>query len=188
VVRHPRHAVGRKDRLVRRARATGQANDDAKRLQAALLSSSQENLSIAEHRLEPQNSEILFAGGVPIVPQINPVIILQGSDFEMGRQYAQQVVEIFGKWVFARHAAHPFSPAEKAELSRWEAQIQQHAPEIIGFCQGWAAGATEAGVAMSYEDVLNIWTGCRPPASEYFGLADGLPDDLYPPACSGHAA
>lgn len=98
------------------------------------------------------------------------------------------MVEIFGKWVFARHAGQPFSAAEKAELSRWEAQIRQHAPEIIGFCQGWAAGATEAGVAMRYEDVLNIWTGCRPPAREYFALTDGLPDDLYPPACSGHAA
>lgn len=65
-----------------------QANADAKRLQAALLANSQENLSITEHRLEPRDSEILFAGDVPIVPPINPVIVLQGSDFEMGRQYA----------------------------------------------------------------------------------------------------
>lgn len=165
-----------------------QANADAMRMQAAFQSGSQAALPVAEHRLAQQNSEIYFAGDVPIVPPINPIILLQGSDFEMGRQYAHQVVEIFGKWVFARHAGHAFSAAEKLELGRWEAQLQQHAPEVIGFCRGWSAGAAELGVAMSYEDVLNIWTGCHPPSAEYFGLTDGLPDDLYPPACSGHAA
>ena len=165
-----------------------QANAEAESLHHALLSGSEEPLPISERPLAQRNSEILFAGDVPIVPPINPIILLQGSDFEMGRQYARQVVEIFGKWVFARQAGQPFSEAEKLELSRWEAQMQQHAPEMIGFCQGWAAGAVEAGVPIRYEDVLNIWTGCRPPARDYFGLDGGLPDDLHPPACSGHAA
>ena len=59
---------------------------------------------------------------------------------------------------------------------------------MIEFCRGWAAGASESGVTMRYEEVLNIWTGCKPPVDEYFDLKDCLPDDLYPPACSGHAA
>ena len=49
-------------------------------------------LPIDKHPLTNQGSEILFAGDVPLVPPINPIVVLQGSDFEMGRQYARQVI------------------------------------------------------------------------------------------------
>lgn len=54
-------------------------------------------------------------------------------------------------------------------------------------CEGWAAGATDAGVSTSYMDVLEIWTGHRPPATTYLGLGDALPD-ITRPLCSGVAA
>ena len=55
-------------------------------------------------------------------------------------------------------------------------------------CRGWAVGATEAGVPMSYDDVLEIWTGHETPAEDYMGIRPGRPRELPLPACSGVAA
>src|SRR5262245_64552297 len=42
---------------------------------------------------------------------------------------------------------------------------------------------------MAYEDVLDLWTGHRPPAESAFGINDiGLPAELARPLCSGVAA
>jgi hypothetical protein len=123
---------------------------------------------------------------VPLLPEINPVVVLQGSDEAMGYQYAQQVIEIFGPWIMQVEASRTFTTDEIAELRRWEAELEQHAPEIIGFCQGWARGATESGVPMSYDQVLDLWTGHKPPLQGYLGQ-DGLPE-LGMPLCSGAAA
>ena len=41
-------------------------------------------------------AEISFAGEVPLIPNVRPVIILSGSDYDMGYQYYQQVIQIFG--------------------------------------------------------------------------------------------
>jgi hypothetical protein len=140
--------------------------------------------------LSANETEILFADGVPLVPEINPVVILQGSDYDMGYQYAQQVIQIFGPWIFERKAGRRFTEAEKGGIREWEQQIKAYAPEILEMCRGWADGATDAGVPMSYEDVLEIWTGHEPPATSYRGAKEGLPSlDLLPrPACSGVAA
>lgn len=132
-------------------------------------------------------TEIAFADGVPLVPEINPIVILKGSDFDMGYQYAQQIIQVFGPWILKRKAGRHFSEEECHTIRQWEEQIQRHAPEIPGFCKGWAAGATAAGVRMSYDDVLVLWTGDLPPATNYLGLGEGLPR-LAPPLCSGVAA
>ncbi|WP_028923846.1 hypothetical protein [Pseudonocardia acaciae] len=106
-------------------------------------------------------SEISFAGDVPLVPSICPIVVLQGSNRDMGRQYAQQVIEIFGRWIFAPQAARRLDAAETAQLRIWEAQLRRHMPEVLAFVEGWADGAS-----MSYDQVLAIWTGTRPFATE----------------------
>lgn len=118
-----------------------------------------------------RKGEIVFADDVPVVPTICPVVVLQGSNRDMGRQYAQQVIEIYGSWVFARLAARSFSADERAEMSRWEAELKTYMPEILEFAAGWAEGATLSGVAMSYEQVLAVWTGTRPFSTEVRPMA-----------------
>ncbi len=54
--------------------------------------------------LQSNGAEILFADDVPLVPTICPVVVLEGSDFDMGRQYARQIIEIYGPWGFAQQA------------------------------------------------------------------------------------
>lgn len=138
--------------------------------------------------ISSNDTEILFAENVPIVPEINPIVILQGNDFEMGFQYAQQVIQIFGAWVMKRKAGRVFSEVEIKCIHLWEDQIKQFAPEILEMCKGWAAGANEAGIPMSYLDVLEIWTGHEPPAENYMAVQPGKPREIPLPACSGVAA
>jgi hypothetical protein len=138
--------------------------------------------------LSSVGTEITCADGIPLVPEINPIVILQGSDFEMGYQYAQQVIQIFGPWLMRRKTRRIFTKEECSYIRQWEVQIQQFAPEILEMCRGWTAGATDAGVPMSYDDVLEIWTGHEPPSQNYMGVQPGKPRELPRPACSGVAA
>jgi hypothetical protein len=141
--------------------------------------------------LSTKRSEILFYHQIPMHPEVMPVTFLQGSDYEMGYQYAQQVIRIYGTWIMERKAgtSSKFSPATRACLHEWENQMKKYTPELLVFCQGWAAGACENGVNMSYEDVLDLWTGHQPPAKIPFSLSDvGLPAQLNRPFCSGTAA
>ncbi|MFX0061714.1 MAG: hypothetical protein ACFFC7_05965 [Candidatus Hermodarchaeota archaeon] len=132
-------------------------------------------------------TEISFADGVPLVPEVCPVVILKGSDYEMGYQYAQQLIQIFGSWILEQKANRNFSETQRNQIREWEKQIQDYAPEILDMCKGWGDGATEAGVPMSYNDVLELWTGRLAPANYYFGMSEWLPE-LPPLACSGAAA
>lgn len=137
--------------------------------------------------LSSNGTEILFADGVPLVPEINPVVILQGSDYDLGYQYAQQLIQVFGLWILQQKAKRTFTEAERGVIREWEQQLKEYAPEILGMCEGWAAGATDAGVPMTYDDVLELWTGCLPPAADYFGIGE-FPPRLRAFACSGAAA
>jgi hypothetical protein len=146
-----------------------------------------DRLPLQNDKLVHLNTEISYAGDTPVIPEINPVIVLQGSDFDMGYQYAQQLVQIFGKWILQMKAGKAFTESEKQILSKWEDQLKIHAPELLPFCRGWAAGAADAGVPMSYEDVLDIWTGHQEPVASVMGLAEALPKTAAP-LCSGIAA
>jgi hypothetical protein len=156
-------------------------------LLAALQSGDPEPLGFAKTILTDQGTEIQFAGDTPLVSEINPVIILKGSDFQMGYQYAQQLIQIFGAWILRRKAGKQFSAQELDCIHHWGAQIRIYAPEILEMCKGWAAGANDNGVTMSYEDVLDLWTGHKPPSETLLGLGDGEPF-MAPPFCSGAAA
>jgi hypothetical protein len=159
----------------------------SQQLLAALQSGQALPLGFAKTDLMDQGTEIQFAGDTPLVPAINPVVILQGSDFEMGYQYAQQLIQIFGPWILRRKAGKHFTVDELTCMHQWEGQIRIYAPEILELCRGWAAGAAAGGVSMAYEQVLDLWTGHKPPAETLLGLGDGEPF-MAPPMCSGAAA
>jgi hypothetical protein len=150
--------------------------------------------------LEP---EISFRGEVPLPPNVRPVIIVKGSDYDMGYQYYQQLVQIFGKWVASHHREgyvtsgikrftgpcvmyelkhKEFNDDEVTTLKKWEAQFIKHTPEMIDLYKGMAAGATDAGIPLSYLDVLAHFTGYSSPFSSVGCEA--------PPvgACSGFAS
>jgi hypothetical protein len=157
-----------------------------KTLSQHIMSGSTEPIPFEKIPLTKNDTEISFAGEMPVLPSISPVVILQGSDYDMGYQYAQQLVQIFGPWILERKAGRNFSEEEREIIGKWEEQIKQHAPEIIGLSEGWAAGATDAGVPMSYLDVIELWTSHNPPMEGYFG-EEGMPE-LGMPLCSGTAA
>ena len=124
-------------------------------------------------------AEIPYQDGVPVKPSICPIIMCSGTDYEMGYQWAQQIIQIYGPWIFNEKAAVKYSDAEITEIKKWEAQLKQYTPEILEMCRGWADGATQAGVPMSYYNVVELWTGHTPPATEL---------KLFGEACSGAAA
>jgi hypothetical protein len=123
--------------------------------------------------LESRGTEILHVDGVPVVPSICPIVILQGSSQEMGFQYAQQIIAIYGRWIMeelARKAADP------EVMVRWEEPLRHHAPELLDMARGWAEGATDAGVPMDYWHALAIWSGRYAPA-KYPAFIWGHPDE-----------
>jgi hypothetical protein len=169
-------------------RAIHRGKKIAKHLSTWEKTGSQGSFFYEKSSLTSDGTEIKFAEGVPLLPEICPVVILKGSDYEMGYQYAQQVIRIFGPWIFQRKTGQKLSTVELACLGEWEQQIDLYAPEILRLCRGWAAGAQEAGIALSYEDVLDMWTGHTPPTQNYMGFGEGLPARLPQLACSGIAA
>ena len=74
------------------------------------------------------------------------------------------------------------------EIKKWENQLLEFAPEICDMCKGWAQGAADIGIEMSYLDVLEIWTGHMPPKKTYMGRGDKISDVPPPIACSGAGA
>lgn len=163
------------------------ARQTARLLLRALQEGSDAPLILAPTQLTSQGTEIEFAGDVPLVPEITPIVVLQGSDYEMGAQYARQLVQIFGPWILLRHTGRTLSEEERTILRRWESEHQKHTPWLMEFCRGWAAGANELGIPMTYEEVLDLWVGHKPPAEDFLDSGK-LPEIPPMAACSGLAA
>ncbi len=86
-----------------------------------------------------------------------PVIILQGSDHEMGIQYGQQA----GKYLLARKEsswARALQTMSREKITRelkarqWH--IKKNSPEAIAMMRGMAEGAKESGFDIDFIDVL----------------------------------
>jgi hypothetical protein len=128
--------------------------------------------------------EIQFADGVPIPPSVRPVIVLSGTDYEIGYQWYRQYAQIFGRWML-QDLQCEISDAELAALKASQYYIRRHTPEFIDMMKGMAAGATVSGVPLSYEQVLACFTGKKPfPGTE----PAGSDDEVLPPGCSGLSA
>jgi len=130
-------------------------------------------------------TEILFAGEVPLLPNVRPVIILSGSDYDMGYQCYQQLIQIFGSWILDGVAHDKFAEDELTDLKTFQWNIRQYMPEFIDFFKGLADGATDAGVPLSYQEVLAVFNTTR----SYPAVPPGTAGEELPPVeCSGWAA
>jgi hypothetical protein len=90
---------------------------------------------------------------VPLISNVTPVMVLCGSDYDMGYQYSQQLIQIFGRWT-VENLQRNFTQAETAALKAYQWQLKKYTPEFIDMFRGMAAGATSIGVNLSYEQVL----------------------------------
>ncbi len=136
----------------------------------------------AEHTVGP---EIKFADGVPIPPNVRPVILAHGSDHDIGYQWFQQYVQIFGPWIL-EDLQRELSDQERGVLAAYQVHIQKDTPECVSIMRGMAAGATAAGVPLSYEEVLACFVLEQP----IMGSDPRQDTSQYqaPPRCSGYAA
>ena len=102
-------------------------------------------------------------------PSIMPVILLAGSDYEMGCQYGRQA----GPWLEMRKndslygwagALSLFTREEvRQKLKASQFFIKKYVPEAVRFMQGIADGASEAGCRLTYSDVLLLNSDWRQP-------------------------
>jgi hypothetical protein len=120
-------------------------------------------------------------------PGILPVVIVGGSDYEMGFQYGQQA----GAHIFLNTQASWASALQRFShdgvrnaLKANQHFIQEHTPENIEMMKGMAAGATAAGFDVSYEDALMM--NCVLPDPETSNYPRGAEESELPPrkSCS----
>ena len=131
------------------------------------------------------------AGAQPIrgdvlPPDVLPVIILQGEDYQMGVQYGQQAGAFIEREVIAAWAGalKRFKRSEILKSLRANQHyIHAYTPENIDIMRGIADGAASAGYAVEYLDVLLL--NCTLPKPETSHLPEGSEDDPFPPkGCS----
>lgn len=111
-------------------------------------------------------TEVEFDEGVAMPNVVRPVIILSGTDYEIGYQYFTQLVQINGKslpsyqydveTVYRRDKIHQdaYTEEEMQALGQFEAAITQYAPEWIDILHGMADGAKDSGLDITYTDLL----------------------------------
>jgi len=119
-------------------------------------------------------------------PGILPVVILSGSDYEMGYQYGQQAGPYLDKEKEAvwASALQTFEREKILHMLKGnQFYIQKYTPENIEIMKGIADGATASGFQLSYTDVLLMnCTLPNPEASLFPPNADR--DSLPPKKCS----
>jgi hypothetical protein len=115
-------------------------------------------------------------------PDILPVIILSGSDYEMGFQYGQQAgfyIEVNMEAAWA-DALKTFSRDEVIRtLKANQHYIQKFTPECIEIMKGIADGASADGYRISYTDILLL--NCTLPNPETSTYPAGAEKDSLPP-------
>ena len=124
---------------------------------------------------DTRQPEIPYAGEVPLVPHVRPVIVLKGSDYEMGYQHAQQIVQIFGDHYLNGAAKVNRSEKNLALIRKSEEYIVEFTPWAKDYVTGMTEGCVDAGVPMTYTQML----------AHFVSTSDSPPDDSE---CSGWAA
>jgi hypothetical protein len=138
--------------------------------------------------------EIPYAGEVPLVPNVRPVIVLQGNDYQMGRQHAAQLLQIFGSYHLAGAAAARHPDAQRKKFKKSESYIKEYTPWAVAYMKGMTDECVDAGISMTYENMLAYFTATTdaPPRpdegaeSEKSGKSAG--SDEAENDCSGWAA
>lgn len=124
--------------------------------------------------LDKSATEIWHYDDTPLVPTWAPIVLLRGSNRDMGRQYAEQCIDIFGSFIFAAVASRRIEGDAAQVIASWAEQLAAHTPSILEIAEGIAEGASARGVALSANQAISIWTGLKPPASspEPIGVLD----------------
>jgi hypothetical protein len=119
-------------------------------------------------------------------PDILPVVILSGSDYEMGYQYGQQAGHLIEKNKDVAWAEALVKYEKDVILKSLKANhyyIKKYTPENIEIMKGIADGATDAGYKISYMDVVLMnCTLPKPETSTY--PPDANEEDFPPKKCS----
>jgi hypothetical protein len=121
-----------------------------------------------------------------IPPSILPVVVLEGSDYEMGFQYGEQACAFIGRTLEDKWAGalQRFSRDDVLRALRAnQTFVRRYTPEWIDFMKGMADGATKAGHPMTYTDVLLM--NCTLPDPKTSPLPEGADIEEFPPkGCS----
>lgn len=145
-------------------------------------------------------AEIPYAGEVPLTPNVRPVIVLSGSDYEMGYQWYEQLVQIYGRKPLEERAYRKFTSKELAALKIYQRYIKKYVPEMIDMLSGMVAGANHSGIPLSYEEILAKWSGTtispdgkilsRTSPTDSFYISTGSGNEKLPSEkdCSGFGA
>ena len=119
-------------------------------------------------------------------PSILPVLILQGSDYEMGVQYGTQAASYLEKTREAKWASALLRFNREEVLKALKAiqfYIKTYTPEWIDFLRGMADGAAAAGQPFAYTDALLM--NCTLPDPKTSTYPPGAEKDSLPPkGCS----
>ena len=119
-------------------------------------------------------------------PSILPVVVLRGSDYEMGFQYGEQACAYIDrtredKWA---SALQRFSREEVLRaLQANQTFVKRFTPEWMDFMRGMAEGATKAGYPMNYTDVLLM--NCTLPDPKTSVFPEGAEKKEFPPKDKG---
>ncbi len=114
-------------------------------------------------------------------PGILPVVILSGSDYEMGYQYGQQAGPYLEKEKEARWASalRTFSREKVLHMLKGnQFYIEEYTPENIDIMRGMADGASASGFQLTYTDVLLM--NCTLPNPETSTFPPGAEKDSLP--------
>jgi hypothetical protein len=114
-------------------------------------------------------------------PGILPVVIISGSDYEMGYQYGQQVGQYLEKEKEAKWASALQTLSREKVLRMLKGNqfyINKYTPENIEIMKGIADGATASGFRLSYSDVLLM--NCTLPDPETSNFPSGAEKDSLP--------
>jgi hypothetical protein len=123
----------------------------------------------------PPGVEIPYAGEVPLPPNVRPVIILSGSDYEMGFHFYQQLIQIFGPWILERVADDKFS-AEEAKVKKPLSNIPNSTPLNLSICsRAWQTGQRPVVFPCPPTRCWHISSGERPKESDHPRIAAVLP-------------
>ena len=115
-------------------------------------------------------------------PDILPVLILKGSDYEMGFQYGLQAgpsieVNVEAAWA---EALETYSRDEVIRtLKANQHYIREYAPECIDIMKGMADGASAAGCVLAYTDIMLL--NCTLPNPKTSTYPAGAEKDRLPP-------
>lgn len=119
--------------------------------------------------------------GDVLPPGILPVVILSGSDYEMGYQYGQQAGPFLEKEREAVWAAalQTFSREKVLQMLKGnQFYIDKYTPENITIMKGMADGASASGFPLSYTDVLLM--NCTLPYPDSAAFPTGAEKDALP--------